>query len=347
MYTYLSVGDTITTPTASMLLAIQNTTLFDDGYGEDTTTSSLEVSMAILCNHEAGVFVLSGTMGNQVAIRSHLTQPPYSVLCDHRAHILYLEAGGVAMLSGAIITGVVPANGNYLTLEDIETHAVISDNCHSCPTKVISLENTLRGIIMPLSEVRRISQFARKQGIKMHLDGARLWEAVAAGAGSLSEYGSCFDSVTMCFSKGLGAPIGSIIVGSNSFIKQTRWMRQAIGGTLRQAGVVTAAAKCAVDVNFGHGPSGEGNILYKTHRIAQRIAKFWACLGGEIEHPVNTNMVWLDLKKVGIEPAELREMAKERGLKLTRGRIVAHYQITEEAVVRLEGLLTDIMKRCR
>jgi threonine aldolase len=143
MYAYISVGDTITTPTASMLLAIQNTTLFDDGYGEDTTTSFLEASMATLCNHEAGVFVLSGTMGNQLAIRFHLNQPPYSVLCDHRAHILYLEAGGVAMLSGAIITGVVPANGNYLTLEDIETHAVISDNCHSCPIKVISLETHL------------------------------------------------------------------------------------------------------------------------------------------------------------------------------------------------------------
>jgi threonine aldolase len=206
MYTYLSVGDTITTPTASMLLAIQNTTLFDDGYGEDITISPLEVPLATLFNHEAGVFVLSQTMGNQLAIRSHLTKPPYSVLCDRRAHILYLEAGGMAMLSGAIITGVVPANGGYLTLEDIETRAVISDNCHSCPTKVISLESTLRGIITPLSEVRRISQFARRHGIKMHLDGARLWEAFVAGAGSMSEYGSCFDSLTMCFSKGLGAP---------------------------------------------------------------------------------------------------------------------------------------------
>jgi threonine aldolase len=168
----LTTGNTITTPTASMLLAIQNTTLFDDGYGEDITTSSLEADMANLCNHEAGVFVLSGTMGNQLAIRSHLTQPPYLVLCDHRAQILYLEAGGVAMLSGAMITGVVPANRNYLTLEDIESQTVLSDDCHSCPTKVITLENTLRGIITPLSEVRRIFQFARKYGIKMHLDGA-------------------------------------------------------------------------------------------------------------------------------------------------------------------------------
>ena len=110
-----------------------------------------------------------------------------------------------------------------------------------------------------------MSQFVRKHGIKMHLDGARLWEAVAAGAGSLYEYSSRFDSVTTCFSKGLGAPIGSIIIGSKPFIKQMRWMRQAIGGTLRQVGVVSAAAKCGVDVNFGSGPSEEGNILYKTH----------------------------------------------------------------------------------
>jgi threonine aldolase len=123
----------------------------------------------------------------------------------------------------------------------------------------------------------------------------------------------------MCFSKGLGAPIGSIIVGSKPFIKQTRWMRQAIGGTLRQAGVVTAAAKCAVDLNFGNGPSGEGNILYRTHQIAQRIAKFWASLGEEIEYPLDTNMVWLDLKKAGIEPTELREMARKRGVEAYEG----------------------------
>jgi threonine aldolase len=155
--------------------------------------------MAKLCGHEAGVFLLSGTMGNQVALRSLLTQPPHSVLCDHRAHVLYLEAGGVAMLTGAMVNGVVPANGVYLTLEDIEKHVILSDDCHVCPTKVISLENTLRGMITPLKEVQKISDFARKNGIKMHLDGARLWEAVAAGAGLLSEYGACFDSMTLCY----------------------------------------------------------------------------------------------------------------------------------------------------
>jgi threonine aldolase len=327
-----------------MLMAIQNTTLFDDGYGEDPTTSSLEAHMAELCGHEAGVFLLSGTMGNQIALRSLLTQPPHAVLCDHRAHILCLEAGGVSMLTGAMVSGVVPSNGNYLLLEDIEKHVILSDDCHACPTKVISIENTLRGIITPLTEVQRISVFARKHGIKMHLDGARLWEVVAAGAGSLSEYGAYFDSMTLCYSKGLGAPVGSILVGSEEFIKRARWMRQAIGGTLRQAGVLTSAARNAIDVNFGVGSNGEGNVLKRTHAIAQRIAAFWLSLGGSIEHPVHTNMVWIDLKKAGVDPQRLRDVAKSKGVKLTRGRIVVHYQISDEAVDRLKDVLATVMQ---
>ncbi|KAE9372476.1 aromatic amino acid beta-eliminating lyase/threonine aldolase, partial [Stipitochalara longipes BDJ] len=337
-------SDTITTPTASMLLAIQNTTLFDDGYGEDPTTSSLEAHMADLCGHGAGVFLLSGTMGNQVALRSLLSQPPHSVLCDYRAHVLCLEAGGVSMLTGAMVNGVVPSNGDYLTLEDIEKHVILSDDCHACPTKVISLENTLRGIITPLKEVQRISVFAMKHGIKMHLDGARLWEAVTAGAGSLSEYGACFDSVTLCYSKGLGAPVGSILVGSKDFIKRARWVRQAIGGSLRQAGVLTSAARNAVDMNFGVGSNGEGNVLKRTHVIAQRIAAFWHGLGGSIEHPVDSNMVWIDLKKANVDPQRLRDVAKAKGVKLTRGRIVVHYQVSDEAVDRLEDVLATVMQ---
>ncbi|KAF8859763.1 hypothetical protein BDZ45DRAFT_673102 [Acephala macrosclerotiorum] len=333
-------SDTITTPNASMLQAIQNTTLFDDGYGEDPTTIALEANMAKLCGHEAGLFLLSGTMGNQVAIRSLLTQPPHAVLCDQRAHIRYLEAGGIAMLCGAMVNGVTPSNGTYLRLEDIEEHVELSQGVNACPTKVISLENTLRGTINPLENVKKISDFAKKNGIKMHLDGARLWEVTAAGAGSLEEYGKCFNSVTLCFSKGLGAPMGSILVGSHEFIKRVKWIRQAIGGALRQAGVITAAAQNAVDINF----AGQGEKLKRTHVFAKRIAKHWESVGGVVENPVDTNMVWLDLKKAGVEVTKLREMAKERGLKLTRGRVVVHYQIADEAVERLEGLMTDIMK---
>lgn len=323
-----------------MLHAIQNTTLFDDAYGEDPTTTALEANMARMCGHEAGLFLLSGTMGNQVAIRSLLTQPPHSVLCDHRAHISYLEAGGIAMLCGAMVNGVVPSNGTYLRLQDIENHVNLGDGVCDCPTKVISLENTLRGVVIPLEEVKKISEFARNNGIKTHLDGARLWEVAAAGAGSLEDYAKCFDSVTFCFSKGLGAPMGSVLVGSKEFIKRAKWIRQAIGGALRQAGVVTAAAQNAVDINF----AGEGEVLRRTHVIAKRIAKHWESLGGIFELPVDTNMVCLDLEKSGVDIMKLRELAKERGLKLSRGRIVVHYQIAGEAVDRLEAVLTDAMK---
>lgn len=230
-------SDTITTPTVPMLTAIENTTLFDDVFLEDPTTTSLESSMASLTSHESALLVLSGTMGNQVALRCHLTQPPHSVLCDNRAHILNSEAGGVASLSGAQVMGIAPSNGIYLTVEDVKKHAVISDDIHSCPTKVIALENTLSGTIMPLSEVRKISAFARENDIRLHLDGARLWEVVAAGAGSLPDFCKCFDSVSLCFSKGLGAPIGSMMVGSKAFIKHARWIRKSIGGGIRMSGI--------------------------------------------------------------------------------------------------------------
>lgn len=171
-----------------MLRAIQATTLMDDVFCEDTTTTSLEAYIATRTHHEAGLFVLSGTMGNQIAIRTHLTQIPHSVLCDHRSHIIAYEAGGAASLSQAMVSGVVPSNGVYLTLEDIEKSVVLSDDVHGCPTKLISLENTLGGTIMPLEEVKKISAFAKEHDIKIHLDGARIWNAVVGGGGSLSDY---------------------------------------------------------------------------------------------------------------------------------------------------------------
>lgn len=335
----------MTCPTSSMLTAIQNTTLFDDVFMEDPTTTSLESHLADLTSHEAALFVLSGTMGNQLALRSHLTQPPHSVLCDYRAHILVWEAGGVATLSGALVNGVVPTNGVYLTLEDIKKHVVLGDEIHSCPTKVISLENTLGGTIMPLSEVRKISAFAKEHGIKLHLDGARIWEAVVAGAGSLPEYTKEFDSVSLCFSKGLGAPVGSILVGSKEFIKHARWIRKSIGGGLRQPGVVTAAARVAVDETFGKGPNGEGGLLRESHKTAKRIAKLWTQLGGKLSQPTETNMVWFDLDDAGILGDDFAALGKKHGLKLLGGRLVVHYQISDEAVQRLEVVMREVLEK--
>lgn len=328
-----------------MLAAIQNTTLLDDVFMEDPTTISLESHMATLTGHESALFVLSGTMGNQLALRSHLKQPPHSVLCDYRSHILEYEAGGVATLSGALVKGVVPKNGVYLTLEDIKKNVILGDEIHSCPTKVISLENTLGGTIMPLEEVRRISAFAREHDVRLHLDGARIWEAVVAGAGSLPDYTKEFDSVSLCFSKGLGAPVGSILVGNAKFIKHARWVRKSIGGGLRQPGVVTAAARIAVDETFGKGPNGEGGLLKQSHIAAKRIAKIWTDMGGKLDKPTETNMVWFDLDDVGITGDEFAELGKTNGLRLLGGRLVVHYQISDEAVNRLEGVMKEVIQR--
>lgn len=338
-------SDTITTPTASMLRAIQNTTLLDDVFAEDPTTNSLEAHMADLTHHEASLFVLSGTMGNQLALRSHLTQPPYSVLCDHRSHILNWEAGGVASLCGAMVQGVIPHNGRYLTVEDIQKSAVISDDVHACPTRVISLENTLGGVITPLDEIRKISEFARENSIKLHLDGARIWEAVAAGAGSLPDFTALFDSASLCFSKGLGAPAGSILVGKKEFIKHARWVRKSIGGGLRQSGVLTAAARVAVDETFGLGPRGEGGLLKKSHEIARRLAELWISLGGKLSSSTETNMVWLDLAAARVSNEDFVRLGKEHDLRLGGGRLVVHYQITDEAVGKMEDVLRSAINQ--
>ncbi|KAI1304711.1 pyridoxal phosphate-dependent transferase [Xylaria venustula] len=286
-------SDTMTTPTAAMLQAIQTTTLLDDVFEEDSTTIDLEAHVAALAGKEAGLFVLSGTMGNQIALRALLTQPPHSVLCHVESHINKYEAGGVATLSGALLTTVKPTNGRYLTLEDVQANVILGDNVHVCPTRVISLENTLAGLVTPLAEVQRIAAYAREHGILMHCDGARLWEVVASGAGSLADFCACFDTVSLCFSKGLGAPIGSIIVGSKPLIKHGRWIRKAIGGGLRQSGVVTAAARVAVDTTFGTDSNGRDGLLKASHATALRVEKMWTELGGRGKHTQILSPLWV------------------------------------------------------
>jgi threonine aldolase len=319
-----------------MLSAIASTTLLDDVFQQDPTTINLESFIAQLTGKEAALLVLSGTMGNQVAIRTHLQGPPHSVVTDHRSHILTAEAGGVSSLCGAMTIPVEPKNGRYLTLEDVQKKTVISDNIHACPTKLISLENTLAGIVLPLSECQRISAWARENGIIIHLDGARLWEAVAAGAGSLEDYCACFDSISLCFSKGLGAPIGSIIVGTQQFATRARWVRKSIGGGLRQAGVVTAAARVSVEDTF------LGGLLKGSHDRARAVAELWQSYGGKTVNPVETNMVWFDLDAAGVSVKQFIELGEKAGVRFIGGRLVIHYQIGEEAVKRLEKVMRAI-----
>lgn len=331
-------SDTVTTPTASMLQAMTSSAIGDDVYNEDETTTDLERHVAEMFGHEAALFVPSGTAGNQIALRVHLTQPPHSVLCHARSHINQYEAGGVATLSQAMVQPILPRNTPNLTLEDVQREVILGSDIHSAPTRVIALENTYGGTIMPLKEVQRISDFARSNNIRIHCDGARLWNAVAAGAGSFREYGAAFDSISLCFSKGIGAPVGSILVGPKSFIERARWVRKSIGGGMRQTGVIAGAARAALDEVFPK--------LATTHEIARDIEKHLHSLGLKTVLPVDTNMIFIDLEDAGLSNDWLVEEATSVGVRLGYGgRIVVHHQISAEAVQKLKDILSRVMEQ--
>ncbi|TFL06422.1 pyridoxal phosphate-dependent transferase [Pterulicium gracile] len=318
------ISDTITAPTTEMYAYALKASVGDDVYHE-ATTSAFEAHMAQLTGKEAALFFSSGTQSNQIALRTHLTQPPYAVLCDERAHINQYEAGGTAFHSGAHQVGVQPSNGHHLTLEDVESRIVLSEDVHVSPTRIISLENTLNGTIFPQDEIIRISKFAHSNGVKMHLDGARLWHVAAETGTSVKELCEPFDSVSLCFSKGLGAPVGTILVGNAEFIRKAKWFRKLFGGGMRQIGVLTAS--CAYALN-NHFP-----LLPAVHALAQRIEQGLVDLGAVIWSSAETCMVFYDPSPLGLEYGEIadRGAALPRPLILGGSRLVVHIQTSTEA----------------
>lgn len=326
-----------------MLCAIARTTLNDDVYREDNATIGFEQEMADLCNHEAATFVISGTMANQLALRTLLWQPPHAILADASAHIVHWEAGGISHFSGAMLQAVRPSNDLYLTLEDIQKSAVLSDDVHKCPTRIVSIENTSNGTIVPLEELRRVKSWATRSGIQVHIDGARLWEAIAAGGGTLSEYAQCADLLTVDFSKGIGAPMGAMIIGSAESIKRLRRIRKSIGGGMRQSGVLVAAARQALLENFGMSQNDMRGVLKRSHSLASMIGKLWTQKGGKLVRPVNTNIVWLNLRASGITDSEWIRAGHRHGIKLMGNRVVTHYQISDEALLALTSAIIDIL----
>ncbi|RMD39698.1 hypothetical protein DV735_g5433, partial [Chaetothyriales sp. CBS 134920] len=336
-------SDTMTTPTVSMLEAIQQTSLGDDVMLEDPVTNSLEAHVAALTGKEAALLVMSGTMGNQVALRTHLTTPPYSIVCDARSHIITYESGGTSLWTGAMTLTISPSNKHHLTLAEIQAHTTTSDDVHACPTRVISLENTLNGTIMPQSEIEAISQFARANGIAMHLDGARIWEAAVATKTAVATLLAPFDTASLCFSKGLGAPIGSIVVGPRAFIARARRFRKMLGGGTRQAGIISGPARVAVDETFGLDPAGQTGKLGASHAQARRVAELWQSKGGKLTYPVETNMVWLDIASLGVPEPQFVEIAAKHGLRAFGSRLVVHYQISQDAVARLAKAMDEVL----
>ncbi|KAL9056583.1 MAG: hypothetical protein Q9162_002866 [Coniocarpon cinnabarinum] len=344
-------SDTITTPTASMLKSIASTTLLDDVFLEDPTTNNLQSFICDLTGHEASLLVTSGTQGNQLALRCHLNSaPPHGVVLDARSHIYGWEAGGAAWMSGALVRPTHPGNGKYLTLEDVQKATTISDDIHATNTKLVCLENTLAGTLFPLEEMRKISQWTREHNIPLHCDGARLWEAVAADVAEshplastpsadlrnaliarFQQYTACFDSISLCFSKGLGAPIGSALSGSSGLIKCARQARKAMGSGMRQAGIIAAPARVAVEETFLSGR------LAASHERAREVAAIWQDVAHgalQADKSVETNMVWCDLASVGTDVESFVRLCREEGLRVMGGRLVVHYQISEDAVER-------------
>ena len=326
-----------------MLIALIETTLGDDVFREDETTKRFESEVARLLGHEEGCFVTTGTMANQLALRGLLYQPPYGILCDASAHIVNYEGAGPAHTCGASVQAISPGNGRYLTVEDVELHAIVTDDVHRCPTRVVSLENTCAGMILPLSDVAAVSKWSRARNIKLHLDGARLWEAVATGAGSAKQYGQLFDCVTVDFSKGLGAPMGAMIVGNAELIHQIRRVRKNIGGGLRQAGVLSSMAQAALKENFG-GDEFTNARLREVHEMAKEISNSWMLKGGKLLLPTETNQVWLDLDAVDIKVDDFNKLGMQHGIKLNGRRIVVHNQVSLNALSRLDEVFEEIFK---
>ncbi|KAI8377119.1 pyridoxal phosphate-dependent transferase [Choanephora cucurbitarum] len=321
-------SDTVTAPTEEMFDLMRTATRCDDVFQEDKSVNDLQDYVADLTGHEAALFCASGTMTNQLALRTHLITPPHSVVCDHRAHVFLWEAGGIAVHSRASVSPVVAANGIHVTAEEIESN-LLGEDIYSAPTRVVSLENTLNGMIFPIDEIAKISTMARERGLAMHLDGARLWNAAQETGISLKEYGKHFDSMSLCLSKGVGAPIGSIVVGNAKFIDRVRFNRKLFGGGWRQSGFLAVAAQYGIDRIVP--------TMKETHKLAKYLADELVSMGIDLQVPTHTNMVFIDTTRVGLQiERDLIPALAERNIKMggmgKKARLVLHHQIDRKGV---------------
>jgi threonine aldolase len=334
-------SDTVTKPTAEMRQFMVKAEVGDDVFGEDPTVNQLQEMMAKLTGNQSALFVPSGTMSNQISINVH-TQPGNEVIVEHNSHLYNYESGAPALLSGVQI---MPLKGNRgcFTLEQVK-QAVRPANVHHPQTALICIENTHNregGTIFPLDEIKRISHFARENGIHIHLDGARLWNASIATGISIQEYCQYFDSASLCFSKGLGAPVGSIIVGSYEFIKRARYYRKVYGGGMRQAGILAAAAIYAVQNNLER--------LKEDHRRARNLGDFIATLPGIRidQETLQTNIIVFDVKESGQSGEQVINSLAKRGVKMltfagTKIRAVTNLHITDNDIEHTISALKDI-----
>ena len=323
-------SDTVTQPTAAMRAAMLEAPLGDDVFGDDPTVNALQDRIAAMLDKEAALFVPSGTQSNLVAIMSHC-QRGDEYIVGQMAHTYRWEGGGAAVLGSVQPQPLDHEPDGTLALDAIAA-AVKPDDSHFARTRLLCLENTLGGKALPLEYMAKATAVARQHGLATHLDGARLFNAAIKLGVSAHDIAEHFDSVSVCFSKGLGAPVGSALVGSREFIRGAHRWRKMLGGGMRQAGVLAAAARYALDHHVRR--------LADDHALAQRLADGLQGLPGLTVEPPQTNIVFADLQ--GPRANGLIEHLKSRGVlgtgslygQISRLRFVTHLDVDAAGVDR-------------
>lgn len=332
-------SDTVTKPTPAMLEAMMNAKVGDDVFGEDPSINALEALAARLFGMEAALYCASGTMSNQIAIKCH-TQPGDEVICEKSSHVYIYEGGGIAMHSGSQVKALDGDLGR-ITASQV-SQSINPDDVHRARTSLVSLENTCNrggGACYDLEEIRKIKQVCSDNQLKLHLDGARLFNALVATGHTAKEYGQVFDSISVCLNKGLGCPIGSILMGPAAFIRQARRVRKAFGGGLRQAGFMAASGIYALENNIAR--------LAIDHEHARRI-------GAALEKkdfvrsimPVATNIVIFEVDGNGCA-RELAQQLKEKGIlaiaiAANQIRFVTHLDISPAMVDEVAAVIEQM-----
>jgi threonine aldolase len=320
-------SDTFTKPTAAMLETMFNAVVGDDVFGEDASVNALETYCAELFGMEAAIYCPTGTMTNQIAIKCH-TQPGDEVICEKLSHVYIYEGGGIAFNSGCQVKTIAGIRG-MITADDVQA-AINPDDVHKANTSLVVLENTGNrggGSCFDFEEIVKIKQLCEQHNLKLHLDGARLFNALVATKQTEKQYGEVFDTISICLSKGLGAPIGSVLIGKAAFIKKARRVRKVLGGGMRQAGYMAAAGL------FGLQHHVERLAIDHIHakEIAEALLK--KDFIGKMM-PVETNIIIFEvLREAG--PVAFCERLKKNGILClpisdTQVRMVTHLDISRD-----------------
>ncbi|HEV7781361.1 MAG TPA: GntG family PLP-dependent aldolase [Chitinophagaceae bacterium] len=324
-------SDTVTRPTPGMMEVMMTAEVGDDVFGEDPAINQLEKTGAGLFGMEAALFCPSGTMTNQIAIKCH-TQPGDEVICDESSHVYQYEGGGIAFNSGASVKLLYGDLGR-ITAEQVKA-AIQPDDAHRAHSSLVSLENTSNrggGSCYDFNEIKKIKAVCIENKLAFHLDGARLWNALVAKKETPAQYGEVFDSISVCLSKSLGCPVGSLLLGEKDFIKRARRIRKVLGGGMRQAGFLAAAGIYALQNNIER--------LETDHEHSRQIAAAIAKKGFvKMVLPVETNIIIFELDETISAPALVNKLKEHSILAYAisplRIRLVVHLDISAEMVAR-------------